>query len=167
MQGTTSLRGGQSLLANHPRTIGGIGYLFFVQGLGLLNQRVNFVRCEFAFVLGHVALAVGDDVAQLVFGCGRDFCRNERRPAQAAPLGAFPVTLCAVVSVNRIRGQARIRWLGLANGCSEHEEERTHGDCELGCFHVEPRRDGLVRVWMRTSGPRSKCTRIARKKCAL
>lgn len=63
VQGTTSLRGGQSILANRPRTIGGIGYLFFVQGFALLGQCVDFVRCEVAFVLGHVAFAIGDDVA--------------------------------------------------------------------------------------------------------
>ena len=46
------------------------GDSFLVHGFDLLNQRVNFVRCEFVFVLGHVDFAVTDNVAQLVVRCG-------------------------------------------------------------------------------------------------
>ena len=88
--------------------MGTISYLFFVQSFDLLNQRVDFVGCELALVLGHVTLAIRDDVAQFVCGSGGDFFGDERRPAQASPLGVFPVTLCAVVNVDRIRGQGRI-----------------------------------------------------------
>jgi hypothetical protein len=43
-----------------------------------------------------VAFAVGDDVAQVIRGCGGGFFGDERRPSKVAALGGFTVTLRAV-----------------------------------------------------------------------
>jgi hypothetical protein len=131
---------------------GAIDYSFLVQGFDLLNQRVDFVRCEFRLVLGHVTFAVSDDVAQLVGGSSCDFLRDERRPAEVAPLGHFAMTLRAVIHEDRIRGQRRIRRLTLADSV-KHEEHKTHADCRMKRLQVKPHRDQYtVKVWMRSKG---------------
>jgi hypothetical protein len=109
---------GASTLANRSRTIGATRGSLLVQSFDLLNQRVDLVRCETAFVLGHVTFAVSNDVAQLVGGGGRDFVRDEGRPAEVAPFRIFSVTLRAVIYEDMIRGQGRVRRLGLAQSCS-------------------------------------------------
>jgi hypothetical protein len=115
-------------------------YSFLVQGFDLLNQRVNFVRCEFGFVPGHVTFAVSDDVAQLVGGSSCDFLRDERRPAEVPPLGHFAMTLRTVIHEDRIRGLRRIRRLTLDDSV-KHEEHKTHANCRMKRLQLKPHRD--------------------------
>jgi hypothetical protein len=104
-----------------------IDYLFFVQGFDLLNEPVDFVRCQFALVLGHMTFAVSDDVAQFVGRSGCDFFRDERGSVEVAPLGGFAMTLRAAINEDRIRGQCRISRLTLAES-KKHVEHKTDAD---------------------------------------
>src|ERR1700676_1349918 len=82
------------------------GDLFLLQGLDLADQRVNFFRCQFAGVLGHVAFSVGDNISKVFRRGGRGFVRDKRRPAKMAALGRFPVTLRTVFLVDGVCGEA-------------------------------------------------------------
>jgi hypothetical protein len=48
-----------------------------LQGLNLFDERVDFFGSQLAGELGHVAFAVGDDVVQVVGGCGGGLCGDK------------------------------------------------------------------------------------------
>jgi hypothetical protein len=62
----------------------------------LLDQRVDFFRRQFPGILGHVALAVGDDAAQVMGGGSGGFFGVERWPAEVPALSVLSVTLRAI-----------------------------------------------------------------------
>ena len=112
--------------------------LFLVCGFDLLDEGVDFFGGQFAGVFRHAALAIGDDVAQVVGGGRGGFVGDERRAAHEAALGGLAVTLGAVFLIDGVRGEGSARW-GLGGSGHEGEEQGTGGDGELERFQVEPR----------------------------
>jgi len=70
--------------------------------LNLFGERVDFFRSELAGKFGHVAFAVGDDIAQIIGGSGGGFCGDESGPAKMTAPGGFSMTLGAVFQINRV-----------------------------------------------------------------
>jgi hypothetical protein len=100
-----------------PEEEGANGELFLVERLDFGDQRVDFFGGQFAGELGHVAFAVGDDVAQVFRGGGRGFLGDKRWPAKMAAFGGFSMTLRAIFQIDRVREQARVPGRILGEGC--------------------------------------------------
>jgi len=92
---------------------------FDAQVFDLPDQRVDFLRRQFTGVLGHVAFAVRDDVAQVVRRSRRGFVRGERWPSEVAALGCFTVTFSAVCLEERTFRQGCVRLRRLGEGSCE------------------------------------------------
>lgn len=84
----------------HVGTTGAHDESLFVEGLDLANERGDFFRGEFAGELGHVSLAVGDDVAQIFAGSGGCFLGDERWPTKMTALGSLSMALGAIFLVD-------------------------------------------------------------------
>lgn len=108
---------------------------FLIQGLELLDQCVDFFRDRFAGVSGHPALAVSDDAAQVVGG--GDFVGDQRWSAEVAAFCSLAVTLRTVFLEDSVLGQGRVRRRGLAEACSECEDQQADYDCDSGCFQED------------------------------
>jgi hypothetical protein len=100
---------------------------FFVQALDLLHERIDFLGCKFAGEFGHMAFAIRDDTAQVICGRGGNFIRDERWSAEMATLGSFTMAFGAVLGVDGVRGQGRVRWESLCEDRSDCEDYRTNG----------------------------------------
>ena len=94
---------------------------FLVQGLDLENQYVDFFRGKFAGVFGHPALAVSDNAAEVAGG--GDFVGDQRRSAEVAAFCGLAVTLRTVLLEDSVLGQGPVRRRGLAEACSECEDQ--------------------------------------------
>ena len=95
--------------------------------LNLFDEGVDFLGGQLACELGHVAFAVGDDIAQIIGGGGGGFCGDERWSAEMTALGGFSVTLRAVFHIGGVCEQARVRGWILGVGFGECERRTNEG----------------------------------------
>jgi hypothetical protein len=109
---TTAVRPGAVLQTNVCTVHAASAGSFFVQGLDLENQCVDFFRGQFAGVSGHPALAVSDHAAQVVGG--EDFVGDQRWSAEVAAFCGLAVTLGTVFLEDAVLGKGRVRRRGLA-----------------------------------------------------
>src|ERR1700722_18696082 len=71
----------------------GSSFLFLVGRTELLDQGVDFFELQFVGILGHVSLAVVDDLGEVVGGGGGDFFGDEGGASEMAAFGSFAVAL--------------------------------------------------------------------------
>ena len=82
----------------------------------MLDQLIDFFGGKFAGVFWHTAFAVADHGAQVGGGGGGGLFGDERGSAEVAAFSGLAVALGAVFPVDGVRGQGRVRRLGLGWG---------------------------------------------------
>ena len=121
---------------------------FAVQGFDFLHQRIDLFRPEFDAEFRHVALAVSDNVAQLVGRGSANFATHERWSPKVTALSGFAMALRAISNIDRICSQGRVRRVVLAESCRERKETKTQRGCELEGFQIGPLCNKSSRNWM-------------------